>query len=399
MALALLAWMLHAPSKRSPIVWNSVYILLFLYIMWATVTLLWAPDLIAGKKKLVSYCIGLNMLFLIVNQVTSLKAVDGFMRVMALVGWTMVIVGSVSILDSGFQFGERLKIVGMNENALGYYFTVLLPGAIWPVLRSSGLMRLLHMALSIMFIIGGLILILASGSRGSSLSLVVMLLAFWFWKPLRPWGIVGAMLVAGTVLFAPFLLDSLNNRLGDVGGSEVGGRDLLWTAGLHLILDYPLIGVGVGNGVYELPRYVAAVTSHFDKHDFLAAHNPLIEVTIDLGFIGLLMFIAILVSALKQFIQWRRDLRLREGPIAAYFPIVLVSVAGYFASFFKDGGLDLHPTYILVLGLLVVPRRAFPRDGLAANRREDVLRQRAPTAWVRSPAALSQKRTSSCEKT
>jgi putative inorganic carbon (HCO3(-)) transporter len=259
------------------------------------------------------------------------------------------------LLLTDYQFGHRLKIVDINENAVGYYMTLGLSGTIWPVLRSSRLRRRLYMAFSVLFILCALILVLASGSRGSALSIVIMLLAFWFWKPLRPWGIVGGTLVACMLISVPFLLDSLNNRSQENWGNEVGGRDILWEASLQLIADHPLTGVGVGNGRFELTHYIAALPSDYDHRNDVPSHNPLLEVGVDTGLFGMFLYASICVSALWQFFRHRGSWYMREGALAAYFPLVLGVAAGYFWSYIKDGGMENHPTFFALLALLIIP--------------------------------------------
>lgn len=354
-ALAFCAWIIHAPFQRQPVLWNGVCFLIALYIVWAGVTLLWAPDIIEGRKKLIAYCIGLILLFLVVQQVRSLRAIDDIMRVVGLVGWMMVISGALTLLFTGYHPGTRLKVLDLNENLLGLILIVTLPGVIWPVLRSSGARRGLNMALSIVFILCTLILVLLSGSRGSALSLTIMLLAFWFWKPLRPWGIAGAVLAACMLTSAPFLLDTLNSRSAEDWGNELGGRDILWEASLRLIEDHPLTGAGVGNGPFALRQYIASLTSDYDHRDNLPSHNPFLEVGADTGILGMLLYSSILGSALWQFFRNRGRRYMRDGPMAAYFPLVLGSAVSYLASFVKGGGLENHPTFFLLLALLIMP--------------------------------------------
>lgn len=354
-ALAFCAWLLRASFQRRPIVWNSVCLLIGLYIVWATVSLLWAPDLVEGRKRLVGYGLGLIILFLIVQQVRTLEAIDGMMRVLAMVGWIVVIAGLLTLLLSDFEFGARLKIFNMNENALGYYLTSTLPGTMWPALRSSGLRRGVHIAFSVLFVLCTLILVLASGSRGSALSVVIVLVAFWFWKPLRPWGMAGTVLVVGMLASAPFLLDSLDNRRNENWGNELGARDEMWKASLQLIKDYPLTGLGVGNGRYGLQRYIGSLTSAFDHRDDLPSHNPLLEVGVDTGLFGMFLYLCIHVAAFWQFFSHRSRGYMREGALAAYVPMALAVAGGYFASFIKDGGMENHPTLFLLLALLIIP--------------------------------------------
>jgi putative inorganic carbon (HCO3(-)) transporter len=354
--LALCAWLLHAPAQRQPIHWSTVCLFIVLFILWASVTLLWANDLIEGRKALVQYGIGLILLFLVVQQVRTLRAVDGVMRVIGMIGWITVISGVLTVLLTDYHPGERLKVMDMNENILGVILIIMLPGVIWPVVRSSGARRRFYMVLSIVYILCTLILVLLSGSRGSSLSLVIMLLAFWFSKPLRPWGKMGAVLMIGMLTAAPFLLASLEARSTDnTSGNELGGRDILWLAGWHLIQDHPLTGMGVGNGPYGLRPYILELTDHYAKDFELPAHEPFLEVGCDTGLIGMFLYVGILGVALWEFFHSRDRWYMREGVLASYFPLVLVCAVSYLASFIKGGGLENHPTFFLLLALLIIP--------------------------------------------
>ena len=387
--LAICAWTLHAPSQRRPILWNWVCFLMALFILWAIITLLWAPDLTKARHALVAYSIGFILLFLVVQQVRSPHAIDGLMRVLAMIGWTMVISGVLTVLITGYHPGERLKVFNVNENYLGVILILVLPGVIWPVLGSSGVRRGLYMALSIVYILCTLILVLLSGSRGSAISLGIMLLAFWFWKPLRPWGMVGGVLVTCMLISAPFLLDSLNNRFIEKGGNQLGGRDVLMMAGLRFIEDHPLTGAGLGNGAFELTPYIAALTSDYDHRNDLPVHNPVVEVGVDTGLIGMFVYLSICAAALWQFFCNRSRWYLCDGALVAYFPIVLCSAISYLASFIKGGGFEADPTFFLLLALLIIPSQLSPDNsalktiGRPANAPMRRLAAAAPALKVR----------------
>lgn len=354
-ALAVCAWLLHAPTQRQPIHWSTVCLFIVLFILWASVTLLWADDLIAGRKTLVGYGIGLILLFLIVQQVRTLSAVDGIMRVLGMIGCITLISGVLTVLFTEYHPGERLKVLDMNENLLGVILMLMLPGVIWPVVRSSGARRRFYMALSIVYILCTLLLVLLSGSRGSSLALVIMLLAFWFSKPLRPWGKMGAVLMIGVLTAAPFLLASLEARSSDNSGDAEGGRDTLWLAAWHAIEDHPLTGFGVGNGPSGLRPYILELTDRYAKRLELPAHDPFLEVGCDTGLIGMFLYVCILGVALWEFFHSRGHRYMREGVLAAYFPLVLVCAVGYLTTFIKGGGLENHPTFFVLLALLIIP--------------------------------------------
>jgi putative inorganic carbon (HCO3(-)) transporter len=360
LALALLAWILNAPYRRQPVQWNWVCLLIALYMLLGAVSLFWAPDTERGVTKLGTYSVGLFLLFLVINEVNSPRAIDGLMRVLEILGWTLALLGLYAAFTSGFHFGQRLKVFDQNENTFGLMLILMLPGVIWPVTRFSGRQRALRIALSIAYILLTLLLILLSGSRGSSLSLAILLLGFCFWRPVRPWAIVGGVLVAGILACSPVLLESLSNRFSEKTGTELGGRDVLWEASWNLIKDYPLTGMGIGDGRPYLHHYIGSLTNDYYKRDDLPSHNPFLEVGVDTGVFGMSLYFSICIAALWQFFRSRAYPFMRKGPLAAYFPIVLCATVGYFAAFIKAGGMENHPTFFLLLALLIIPSHLLP---------------------------------------
>jgi O-antigen ligase len=358
LALALAAWLLKIIVQQQHVHWNAVCIMITLYLVWAIVTLLWAPDLILARKELVAYTSGFILLLLISEQVRSIEAMDGLMRVLMWMGWILVLGGLQAVFAGGFQPGERLQVLGMNENLFGVVLILTLPGPIWLVLRSTGPKRALYLVLSIFFILCTLGLVALSGSRGSSISLLLVLLAFFFYKPMRPFGIVGLLLVVCLLAVAPLIMDVLVQRFQDREGGDLGGRVLLWHASLLLIRDNLWTGVGIGNGPSQLHQYVASLTSIYAHRLDLPSHNPLLEVAVETGVTGVFLYTSAVVLALWQFFRYRRELRVHEKFAAGYFPLLLGVSVGYFASWLKGGGVDAHPTFFILLGLLLFPARS-----------------------------------------
>jgi putative inorganic carbon (hco3(-)) transporter len=353
--LALCAWLLRAGFQRRLVHWNAVCVLLLAYMAWASFSLIWAPDLLEARAKLAAYGIGVALLFLSINQIRSLAAVDGLMRVLGLIGWIMVLGGLHALFFSSYHFGERLEVLAMNQNQYPMFLILMIPGSIWPVIRAEGGKRAAKLVLSILFILCTLLLVALSGSRGGTISLLLMLLAFWFWKPVRPWGVVGVALMAISLTSAPFLLDTLSNRFNEQEGGAFGGRDVLWRASLLLIQDHPFTGVGVGNGPFELHGYIVTLTNYYNYRHDLPSHNPLLEVGVETGLLGMLIYIGALCCALWLFLRHHGDRRENDAALAAYFPIVLGVAAGYLSSWFKSGGMENHFTFFLLLMLLAIP--------------------------------------------
>jgi O-antigen ligase len=85
------------------------------------------------------------------------------------------------------------------------------------------------------------------------------------------------------------------------------GRLLIWKVSANMLTDYPLFGIGYdsfGNNYnnYQAKYFAAEERSEFEKYvagSVRQAHNEYIETTVELGFIGISLFVFLLYSALK----------------------------------------------------------------------------------------------------
>jgi putative inorganic carbon (HCO3(-)) transporter len=354
-AAALGAGMAQAVGRPGSIRWNATCLLVLLYILWGAVTMLWAPDLIEARRKLVSWTISFILFLMIINQLKSLNALDRFMKILSIIGWLLVACAIYTIFFGDYDFGQRLKVFAINENVFGLMLITTLPGVLWPVLRSSGPQRVVMMVLSIVFLLCVLLGTALSGSRGSSLAVLLLLLAFLFGKSTRTWGIVGLVLILFIMVAAPFLFETISHRFAEEQGGELGGRELLWQASLQLFRDYPATGVGIGNGPFALHPYLAALTTATNHRLDLPSHQPFLEVAIETGLFGLLIYVVILASALMSFVRCRAAwVASREMP-NAYYAIVSGVCVAYAMAWIKSGGLENHASFLVVLVLLLAP--------------------------------------------
>jgi len=368
LALALASLLLQSLQGRQELRLTASCAAMGLFITWALVTVFWASDLVEARKTLVSFTSGLILLFVLTNQTRTPQTIDRFMTVLRLLGWLLIGAGVFALLEKGYQSGTRLKVMSMNENEFGLVVIATVPGVLWPVMRRQGLRRLVDMALSFVFLIAALILIALTGSRGSSVSLLLVMLSFLFSRPLRPWGASSLIVLLLMLTAAPLVLTSVVSRFADHDGGEFGGRDLLWRAGLTLLADAPWTGVGIGNGPFKLHNYIAALTNEFNKRVDLPTHNPLLEVGVDTGVIGLCLYAAASIAAFRQFFGATARANLRAHGLVGYFPLVLGIAIGYYSSWIKGGGVESHPSFFAILALLQFPSQ------LVAMARPTVLR-------------------------
>jgi putative inorganic carbon (HCO3(-)) transporter len=90
----------------------------------------------------------------------------------------------------------------------------------------------------------------------------------------------------------------------------------LWRAGLRIVRDHPLAGIGVGQFKAAVGEYTS------EKNLSLLAHNTYLEIAAEMGLPGLGLFLAIFVSSFRSLARVRRSAA-REGP-----PLLRVAATG-----------------------------------------------------------------------
>ena len=355
--IALGVWLLDAAARRRRIVWTGTAMLMLGFLLWGTVTLFWTPNLDLGTQRVIQYALRLILfLLLVVNEVDTRDALDGLMRTLALSGWVLLLAGAGTVLFGGYEPGTQLLVLGMNPNQFGISLIVTMPGVLWPAMSASRRRKALAMPLSVMFVLLAFILIALSGSRGSAISLLITMLAFWFWKPTRSWGKVGLLILAVTAVSAPFIFSTTLERFVEQASGILGGRIPIWQASLMLIRDHVLGGVGIGNAPYEVIPYYSRLVGLFPPPPSRAIHSPVLAIWAETGVPGLLLYLAVLGSAVRIFV---REVRRHRGTgfssLASYFALVSSVFIGFMFSWIKGGGMEYHRTYFLMLALMLIP--------------------------------------------
>jgi len=140
-------------------------------------------------------------------------------------------------------------------------------------------------------------LIIVCGSRGAIVGASAIVLATWVKSPKKSWApVVLGLFVIGLVYLMPHAsrdrFESAENYQGDETANH---RVLLWKAGLRMWADYPVFGVGPGNYPYvRQASYRIAVDNQRDR-DAYVAHSLYIQVVSELGTLGTLTTVAIIV--------------------------------------------------------------------------------------------------------
>jgi hypothetical protein len=126
----------------------------------------------------------------------------------------------------------------------------------------------------------------------------------------------------------------------------------LWRAGLNMLKDRPVVGVGLGNFSFLYNRYKPPDAIY--KAYMPVIHSVYLETLVETGILGFAVFLFFLFSALKVFIGGTRDAADRLlGTMLVGLAGCLVGMAFQFTLY---GGKTLHYVWI-TLGLAVAAAR------------------------------------------
>ncbi len=95
-----------------------------------------------------------------------------------------------------------------------------------------------------------------------------------------------------------------------------------WIAGLHMFMDHPVLGVGIGNYPDAYPKYFITIFTNSLGH----AHNYYINIAAEIGSIGLIVFLlfllAVFVAGGHSLREINRKLRLAKTQIPRTQPVI-----------------------------------------------------------------------------
>jgi O-antigen ligase len=276
-----------------------------------------------------------------------------------------------ALFDSRFTISSELNPIQLGrESAQG-----LIIGVYALIASRRGSLRALALCLSPALGVS----LIAAGSRGPVLGALVglvVLLALTLKERetrLRLIFFVGSGLavavLAAQILPGQSISRSLSFLTGSGSGLSSTGRYALWSEAQSLFVDHPLFGIGTGG------FFAADGVNHYP-------HNLLVEVAAELGFVGLALLLAFLVSSGASLARaWRESSgedRSGAAVVAALFAAALVNSL-FSGDIQTNAGLWLAAGLGLGLTLRAGGRRAAEAD--QADRPANRSRAPWPEAW------------------
>ncbi len=306
--------------------------------------------------------------------------------------------------DGRFNAGSETY----DPNDLAWLLVTILPMLVYLYYTSGPAMRLLLLGMAFLGLYG----IVLTQSRGGLLALLpvsVLLLGL----RILPVSGKAVIVVMGLVVFGVLAGGAYHDRIETMWAPRteydrtLGGRTVLWETALTLLAANPW-GVGIDGFV------TAEGATHGGEGKWSASHNSLLQIGVDLGLAGFVVFLMLVASTVRELRLARSNAGSTEpqagcrvhrgppvpsgtepdadpetgwdelGPLAATLEISLwgLIISGFFLSH------AYSPLFYVVLGLSIACLRLAPRqDGSGEEGREASLRSRSEAPGPRGAEA------------
>ena len=222
-----------------------------------------------SKQRFILFLLLFFGLLMITNGMSQLSSNDG-------IGW----VGS-RLVD------ERIAFLGVlqDPNDLGQYFVMCIPFAAY-FMRNGTLVfsRLAAGAVLLLLCYG----IYMTNSRGTLLSVMSLLLCYIYYRFGTKKAIVTLALLSPAVIFVFSRFRAI-----ELDSSAMDRADT-WFTGMQLLEQNPIFGVGMGN---------------FMEYSQLTTHNSFVLVMSELGFVGYILWLSLIIISLVTTLHVARHYR------------------------------------------------------------------------------------------
>lgn len=265
------------------------------FILWAVASLTWTPVL--GDSFLTL------LVFLVVLPATLLAfkfnaSQERLFKILLII--LLILTAGETIIQALYQSIPRPKGYFSDRNTNGGYMAMLLlPFCAQLLIKEEQKRSSVLLGLLISFCTLAIGFTLSRGAiLGFGVGLSLLLLASWHLKVRFTGGLKLLAYISAGFLISDYFNQSFNQftlaaRMADVSSIEsIGtGRDMLWRAGWQMYLDKPLFGWGLDMFHWLFPQYRYA--SAPDLGQF--AHNDYLQILIELGPIGLVLFLSFII--------------------------------------------------------------------------------------------------------
>jgi len=357
--LCLAAGRVVRPGLRSPFSW-----LFLLIVLWGLAGLGFALDRGNSLHDLFVHLIKLMVLYLLLVQFFPSRRHVEWLHAVVVLSVTLFCVGGLVYYyvilghDLTERFGHSLRysFYEMSANYMGYSTVFAASLALASALREQR--RALRIGFGLCFLIL-VVATLLTQTRGAILALLLVIIV-----PLlseKRWVLLGALILfcLGT-LMATGKSDRFDAR--QFLHNERLGTSLMY---LELVKDHPVTGIGFGMELLQQkeflePYYNRVPKEYRDPAFRVSPHSLYLDVTVRLGVVGLVLYLAVITTALRLLVRTLRGAT--DGWLRGEALCLLAAFAAYLLqALFADASFGSPAVvFYLQLALITILYRLVP---------------------------------------
>lgn len=300
--VTLVAWILKFVISKNKINWSkfSWYYLGFMGIIGITV--------LTAENNFFAYEVFFEMMIFFVIFIIATNVVDSPVRLHKII-WLLLIIhfyfalkGINTFVTGGHIIADQYTSgrVGSgyigDENDFALIINTMIPFAFFGIFYFKGKMKFFSTVLLIIFVLA----IISSFSRGGFIGLACLLLycILSSKRKLLSFGVVISIFVA-MYLFAPSSYWDEAETIQEIDRGTADARIRYWKAGFRMFKDYPIVGVGAGNGGVHMPMYIRGGTRDPNTEWGRAFHGIFPQIIAELGILGSFFYFSMIIIAFK----------------------------------------------------------------------------------------------------
>jgi O-antigen ligase len=310
-----------------------------LLVGFGALSLTWAEDPSAGRTDVIRLTLNV-ILFLIVF--TAVRTPKQFVWVVAAYVTGASLSAAYGLLNppDDVAYYDVSRVGGTlgdpNELAAVLVPGMILAGALAIVLKRAPLLRIACVGAAAVCAAGVFLSLSRGGLVATAFALLIALFVAGRWRAQALILIVAVVLGAGFYYGFVASEDQVDRVTRVEGGT---GREDLWTIGWRMVEAEPVTGVGIGNfqtaSIHYLLEPGALQRDEFIVDDPKSAHNTYLHMLAELGFVGGVLFIAVIGFALLCLLRAARIFeRLGEPNLELLTRALMVAMAGVLAADF-----------------------------------------------------------------
>ncbi|PKP59500.1 hypothetical protein CVT91_06580 [Candidatus Atribacteria bacterium HGW-Atribacteria-1] len=346
------------------------------FIAICILSLIWSNSFFISLKELPLFLAGPLLYFVIINNINNQRQINRILNILLIVGGLFGIYGILQYNEIDFSFWirniGRQQVFGLfgNVNYFAEYLIVPLPIAVSLFFASQNKFKKILLLIAILAMATSLIATFTRGSYlGFGASLIFMFFLFlisrgksFIKENKKIFIIVLVVIIMITFLFvvtSPLnksgtIISKIKSRISVTQLTQsfsFSMRMAIWKYTTLMIKDNPLLGSGIGTFKYNSLRYQAKFFNQGQNrslypHGFAGkAHNEYLQLWAEIGIIGLIIFIWLIISYFNYGLRFIKRVKNR------YKQGVIIGLMGAVVAVLFDGifGFPLHLPATVIL--------------------------------------------------